>query len=385
MGTTERGKDRDQRLTGMLREWLDGGEMSPDLGRRLLQALEDVVVAELKRRGLWNASPRYLGLLGEQWRDRDGGGPLRELLNEVFVAAIAEPLPRWRNLLADPATSLEAALVQAIRNHLHELQKRHDRLGYDLYQRTKEAVLAAIAAGELHLAGATDSQEAQRISNHSVLTADPAGGIEPVPAEKLAERVPLWVDSLLPELVVGIRENRRQAVERLRQHLAALATEGIVSWRFKDLLDPLKAAIRARWQSRAESGGDDDGPTVTTFDDDGHRELVRTLHPRDPERFELEHLEKLLECLAVQIGRHAAQQRTLDHIWALFLYLQTFIAPGSDEDELPSARELEKRLKIPREKVPSLLEVLGRFLRLCRKLLLSRLVPGPLWASGGQP
>lgn len=382
MGMTESGKGRDQRLTGMLREWLDSGEMSPDLGQRLLQALEDVVVAELKRRGLWNASPRYLGLLGEQWRDRDGSGPLRELLNEVFVAAIAEPLPRWRNLLADPAASLEAALVQAIRNHLHELQRRHDRLGYDLYQRSKEAVLAAIAAGELFFA---DPHDSQRISNHSVLTADPAGGMEPVPAEKLAERTPFWVDTLLPELVVGIRESRRQAVERLRQHLAGLAAEGIVCWRFKDMLDPLKATIRARWQSRAESGDNDDGPTVTTFDEDGHRELVRTLNPRDPDQLEREHLEKLLECLAVQIGRHSAQQRTLDHIWGLFLYLQTFIAPGSDEDELPSARELEKQLKIPREKVPSLLEVLGRFLRLCRKLLLSRLVPGPLWASGGQP
>lgn len=375
--------ERKEGLAGLLREWLDRGEMSQELGTRLLQKLEAVVVTELRRRGLWTASPRYLGFLGEQWREPAGGGPLRELLSEVFVSAIAEPLPRWRNLLADPAANLEAALVQAIRNHLHDLQRRHDRLGYDLYQRAKEAVLLAIEAGELFRAhDENDGDKNIRIGNTTLLSADPAMKAEVAPAEKLAEKVPLWIDELLPDLVVGVKESRRQAVQQLRRHLTRLAAEGIVAWRFKDLMDPLKAAVRARWQNRSKEPDNDEGATVTIFDGEGNRELVHILNPRDPEKLEREHLEKLLECLAAQIGRHDAQQRTLDHIWALFLYLQTFIAPESEDDELPSARELERLLKIPREKVPSLLEILGRFLRLCRKLLLARLVPGPAWASG---
>lgn len=366
------------RLTDLLREWLTKGELSSELGDRLWRALEAVVVAELRRRGLWSVSPRYLGFVGDRWHDpgAPGGGPMAELLSEVFFEAVAHPLARWRTLLADPAANLEAALVKAVRHAVHALHRRNDRLGYALYQRAREAVEAALAAGELRLVGGEDG----KIGNASLLGAPGRKRDSPASPEALAARVPAWVDELLPELVTGLKEKRREAVARLQRRLAGLAGEGIEVWRFKDLMDPLKAEIRARWQHR----GADAGELATEIDDQGLHRLVRLVQPLHPRRIELEHLEKLLACIAEQIERHSAQQRTLEHFWSLWSYLGSHADPASDEPRLPSARELARLLDIPREKIPSLLETLGRFLQLCQRLL-SGLAASPKFAREGAP
>jgi hypothetical protein len=366
-------------LSGLLREWLARGELSRELGDRLWQALEAVVVAELRRRGLWSGSPRYLGFVGERWQEPGAsrGGPLSELLSEVFVAAIAHPLPRWRVLLADPAANLEAALVKAIRHAIHELHRRHDRLGYALYQRAREAAEAALATGELRLAGG----DPDKIGNGTLLAGGPATpASQPAPPEKLAAEVAGWLDELLPELVTGVKQKRKEVVRRLQRRLAGLAGQGIVLWRFKDLMDPLKSGVRARWQRR----GQDDGELAAETDDEGLVRLVQIVPPRPLQRVELEHLEKLLECIATQLERHAAQQRTLEHAWSLWGYLGTHADPAADQERMPSARELERLLKIPREQIPGLLELLGRFLELCQKML-ARLVKTPNFARGGLP
>ena len=366
----------EERLTDLLRQWLSRGELTAELGGRLWQALRGVVIAELRRRGLWNSSPRYLGIVGNQWLEPGDqqGGPIAELLSEVFFEAIAQPLPRWQALMADPAAHLEAALVKSIRNAIHQIHKRSDRLGYALYQRAREAIDDAVAAGELFVLG-----DEGKIGNSSLLAASPQARGEPAPPAALAQRIPGWLDELLPELVTGVKEKRRQAVARLRGRLAHLNDEGIAIWRFKDLMDPLKAEVRARWQQR---GRDDDGDLLQELDEQGLLVLVRKVQPKTSLKLELEHLEKLLECIADRIEGHPAQQRTLDHFWSLFTYLGTHADPASDNDRLPSARELERLLQIPRDKIPALLAVLGQFLELCQKLL-ARLVLRPQFARGG--
>ncbi len=378
------GESGDRVLGGASRVFTDYVRAS-DPGERdvepVLEALRKVLRTEIKRRGLWETSPSYLGVYGaEKWQGGTladlggqglGGGPLDELLADCFGYIFVD---RQRALSAQLRVKddIEGLVLLNVRHFVHERQRDCDPLGARVFQVLHRAVRAAVDAGELAIL-AGDA----RIRNDTMLTFDAES--EDVPperrAERIAHRVARWCDDLLPDLVTATGRREDPLVDRLRARLPELWDDGFDVFPFHELIDPLKAEVRGRWATILGNGrerigvANPPGRDKGDADERGERFAVADSEPGPDLVFEQrDQFRALVACVVRALSRLPGDERsrrTLERLWG---YLRVWSAEGGlAGDHLPSARELASRLGLPRERIPGALETIRGLLEGCRE------------------
>ena len=343
----------------------------------LWRALGTALRRELKRRGIWESPPAYLGIYGgESWQSADSA--LEELMVECYSYIFVS---RLRSLQAQLQVkpNIEGLVVLNIRHFLHERQKEHDPLGSQVFQVLQSAVRLAVEQGELHrLAGD------ERVRNDTVLgfahgDSDVAGSGR----AELAALVGRWNDELLPDLVTSRGRRQEEVVERLRERLSDLRREGIGSFRFKDLVDPLKGDVRARWAAILDF---EQGESAPQREGGGAVTAVRLAAP-DRGIEERQVFRKLVECVQRSLGLLEVSEKVRGYLVVLWQFLRVRAGEGveaepasrlsrvltaeltaGDEERL-SLRKLAEQLRIPRERLPELYRTLGELLERCRATL----------------
>lgn len=347
---------------------VQGEPPDPELVAGLWTGLRAALRSELRRRGLWDSPPSYLGVPGSAWEELgegDRGGALEELAAECYAFIFVD---RLRSLAAQLAVkpNVDGLVFLNLRHFLHERQREHDPLGYRVYEILRLAVQRALAAGELYLISGDPG-----VRNDTVLgfRQDPA----PQAPADLRRLIADWNDALLAGL--GTARGRRQeaVADRLRGRLPELAREGVEAFRFRDLIDPLKADARARWAAvlQREQG------ELAAQAGAGSR-LSRIVRP-DTQYEEEQSFARLTSCVTAAVDRLEADARTRRYLADLWTYVRgradesALLAsdPGEEsggrEGARLSHRRIAERLGIPRERLPELFAMLGRLVEQCRK------------------
>ncbi len=352
---------------------LDPSGEPPDPGSfdRAWSALGKALTRELKRRGLWDTSPHYLGVYGAlDWHANPSAeaGGLEELLVDCYSHVFVRRLGGLKAQLA-LKPSIDGLVLVAIRNFLHDLQKKHDPLGFRVFEVLRSAVRGALEDGEMvRISGD------RRIRNDTVLgyTEWVDGGPPPTlgDSEQLASVVETWNDVLLPDLITARGAARKRVIEVLRSLLVRLPAEGIEAVTFKQLIDPLKNDARARWSALHESTREE--PAIE-IDDGGLLSMVRQIPP-DSGVEERDSFDKLAACVTEAVDRWQEPGRLRIYLSTLWEFLRT--QPGEEAtdgraataapDGPLSARQLASLLRIPRDRIPSLMTTLKRLVEACR-------------------
>jgi len=347
----------------------------------LWTALRSALRNELRRRGLWESPPAYLGIYGwDSWETSGEGrqGALEELLFEcysyIFVA-------RLRGLEAQLKLkpNIDGLIFLNIRHFLHERQREHDPLGSQVFEVLRSAVRMAIAEGTLHVLSGDEG-----VRNDTVLGFSPEPQPPAAPRERIAALVPSWNDDLLPDLVTLRGQRQEAVVRRLRERLPDLRREGLGVFRFKDLVDPLKADVRKRWaaildQAQGEAapqGGEEEG-----------RSRVRVVPP-DQRVEERQLFRWLVDCVLTGLRRLDTSEKTREYLTTLWQLVRLQASEGegleapdarlgqllqeAGDEERPSQRRVAEQLRIPRERLPGLYETLGSLLERCRAASMGR-------------
>lgn len=342
-------------------------------------ALRAALRGEIKKRGLWDSPPAYLGIYGsESWETAGAGKAHESALEELLVECYSYIfVDRLRSLQAQLAVkpNIEGLVFLNIRHFLHERQKQHDPIGSQVFEVLQSAVRAAIGEAELRVLAGDD-----KVRNDTVLGF--VEGME-LPGQgrgELPSLVARWNDELLPDLVTSRGRRQEEVIQRLRERLPDLEREGIHTFRFKDLVDPLKADVRARWaaildlafgESAPEREGEREGSTVRlTGPDVGieERQLFR----------------KLVECVLTSLAHLDTDEKTRGYLNVLWQFVRAQASEGVEpgavsrldrtlgveietgDEERPSLRKLAEQLHIPRERLPALYRTLGDLLEWCR-------------------
>ena len=337
-----------------------------------------VLRAELKRRGLWESPPSYLGVFGcGSWEP----AAFDELLAECYAYVFVD---RIRSLQAQLKLkpNIEGLVSLNVRHFVHERQKENDPIGSQVFEVLQSAVRRAVEERELELAAGDE-----RVRNDTVLAfpkaatpVAPAQG--PAVREKLASLAAAWNDELLPDLITLRGQKQEEVVQRLRKRLGDLRTEGIEAFRFRDVVDPLKADVRARWAALLDRSQGEPVPGETPG------EVVR-LVPPDTQVEDRQVFRKLVNCVLAGIRRLDASEKTKGYLLTLWQFLRvqasdsTEATPGfrlmaEMEDETPSQRKLAEQLHIPRERLPGLYEILGDLLAKCQAAISRKTAVIPL-------
>ncbi len=370
-----------------------------DLWSALGQALRN----ELKKRGLWDTSPSFLGVYGyESWHSRavvtheTSAQALEELLAGCYAHIFVRRLGGLKAQLAIKP-NIDGLVFLGIRNFLHDLQKRHDPLGFRVFEILRSAIRGALKAGDVALLGGD-----RRIRNDTLLgVAGPSAPSVEGDAgseERLEVTVKGWNDTLLPDLVTARGEARVLVIARLQSLVIGLPEDGFHSFTFKQIIEPLKNDARARWGALLDL---EEGETALDSLEEGSPVMVRRTPASAAPDVELEEhdsYDRLVSCVSERIDRRARSAadshamtsggsaggevasgtQYLSRLWE-FLHTRSGATrnpaaataarvemAGASDDEQLSARKLGKLLHIPRERIPSLFDSLRQLVDRCR-------------------
>ncbi len=347
----------------------------------LLVALRAALRSEITRRGLWETSPSYLGIYGSQRWDAGeggragvGGGPLDELLADGFGYIFVD---RLRALSAQLLVkdNIEGLVYLNVRHFVYERQRDCDPLGTRVFEVLHRAVRAAVDAGELAILAGDG-----KVRNDTLLTWN-AGRDEVLSAERAGRinaRLARWCDDLLPDLITATGRHEDPIVLRLRERLTELWDDGFEVFQFRELVDPLKAEVRARWAillgtatgRLGVAGPEGRAPSVGTGETPGAVDRFDTADPEPGPDLAFEQRDRyraLVTCVLGALARLPADERTRRILGRLWGYLRVWTAAGGVAgDRLPPDREIARQLKIPRERIPAALATLRDLIAGCR-------------------
>ena len=232
-----------------------------DYSPELLEAVAKALHAEMKKRGLWNAPPAWLGYKDWSYWDenRNGNRACKKVLpkysyafNDLFVTCyittIIEPLPK---LQAQPKTfdNIDTLIFRNINYFISNLQRKNDPLGYNVAQQAKNAIHCAIDKG---IFAPSDLNHDGNVSNKTLLTIY-SFDTSITPSEKafileVLRNNPTWKDIRLK-----LAGKSQTVQEPLCQIVCQLTEAGILCFRFNVLVDAMKEDVRvAKDKSDAE-------------------------------------------------------------------------------------------------------------------------------------
>jgi hypothetical protein len=323
----------------------------------LWAALRAALVGEMKRRGLWNTPPPYLGVYGGRtWAEaRDG---LEDLLADCYTFIFVDRLRSLKEQLRIKA-NIDGLVTLNLRHFLHDTQKKYDPLGYRVFVVLHAAVVELIGQGILQVVSGP-----ARVRNDTILGFSPHDGGEAVAPPSL-EHVMEWAGDLFLDDVRG--EALRAVVRRAGEHLLALREAGLGRFRFGDVVKAAKHEVRARWRdSLAEGAG-----TEIVVDEAPSRWLhVLTAQAAIDER---ESFDELLASVAARIAARDLPDPTKDQLRRLLALLASWADLGElraplaasresaaaiertrSDDDVPSQRRMATLLGVSRSRVAEL-------------------------------
>lgn len=334
---------------------------SAEMFQKLWKALRMAVRSELKKKGLWESPPAYLGVEGDRWEAprgaarRDAGldDALDELVKDCYLFIFDE---RLRNLKAHlrHKPNVDGMVFLNIRHFLHERQCRYDPVGYHVYKALHGALGRALARGELRLLTGDP-----RIRNDSLL-----GWAAPGPVRPAAFEGHSWAaaagEALLPAMVDAKGSAWEGVLERLCERVVALRARGVEAFFFRDLVDPLKAVVRA-WVAARLSAELAAAAGVSPAEASPEAAAAAA-----------ESYDKLVRCVESRLALLPLDPRTLGYLQKLWGYERTRadgigppLAGGADEGDALSQRKLAERLGIPRDRLPELKATLRQVVAEC--------------------
>jgi hypothetical protein len=375
----------------------------------VLPALGIALRSELRRRGLWESPPSYLGICGwDSWISASphrrggpgrpfGGGAFDELLAECYTYIFVD---RLRSLQAQLAAkpNVDGLVFLNIRHFLHERQREIDPLGFRVFEVVGSAVNSCLAAGVLHVV-----QGDPKVRNDSVLAFDPAAD----PSRADGAGLDTWIsqvdDELLPGLVTARGKRLDEVIARLAERLPELRRQGIAVFRFKDLVNPCKDDVRARWSAML---GDEEGLKVEGAQSPGAGAGNAWIERPDKAYEDRESFRTLVASMPAALQSYQTTRENRLYLATLWQYLRRYSA-GETEPEAPllqtapaaplrrtaqtgqtapaapaastashrrrrshpgrpSDRTLADLLKIPRRQLPQLFAALGSMVEACR-------------------
>jgi len=316
----------------------------------LLAALRGVLAGELRRRGLWSLPPERLGVCGHRRWTEPAAGPLAGALGELTADCYLYVFVRRLSRLAAQLPvkdNVDGLIFLNVRHFVHELQRRHDPLGYRIFRVVRTAVCDLCAGGTLRVGAGPPA-----IANDTLLVFVP-GLPPPAEATRVARAVRGWVDGLLPQLVTATGRQMPPLRTALAMRLAELPGAGIAAFRFRHLIAPLKDETRRRWAALAA----DPGGSAAAF----RRPPPATVEERLASRQGYRRLRSGVTAGIESLAAPPATVRDLRRLWRyLGEHAEGRAAGGS---RLPSQRALSIALGIPRGRLPRLFHTLRGLVR----------------------
>lgn len=331
----------------------------------LLKHIEEDLVYEMKRRGLWLAPPEWLGYPDiESWKNSSA---LNSLAFFCYEFAIVKRIPGLDNQLKEKDNkkkdNIDGIILLNIKNFLTELQQKQDRVGYAVGSNVNNAIKQLIEENPEIIRAQKLSNG--KLDNKTVLTFLPADPTSDISDEKsLWDAIRHHTDWLMVRFeMLRISE---KAQEKLSKIVCQLANCDIRSFRYHDLINLLKNDARAAWKSTYVASELDDTKAETDENEEEipHSQWVKITHS-DMSVEDFENWKELVSRIKLKINALERQNEIPKKVSTVF---NEWVAYRLDFDEQPPKQvELARKLEIPPQ-------TLNGYVKIIRKLFVADLI-----------
>ncbi len=216
------------------------------------QAVRRILIGQMRRRGLYSSSPRFLGMV--EWQSWETAA-LDELTAQARLWLIKR-IPFLKGRLQCKEPKIESNIRLMLADFLTTLQKKFDPIGYRIYEMVRAAVDLLIRRECLIPGGGEE-----RIRNDTLLAVSHEAALEYVERD-MSDHAAKWNDDLLVALLTADGKEKDKAVRSLADRVQQLPDQGVRAFRFKDLADAMKKDGRKK---RRSPTGQDSLPSRETF------------------------------------------------------------------------------------------------------------------------
>ncbi len=266
----------------------------------ICKSLRGPLVHKLRTRGLWDAPPSYLGVLGgTSWEQDD---LLDELVSDCYIYIFVRRLPGLLRQLRI-RSNIDGLVFRNIQNFLHDRQKKNDPLGFRVFVVLESALQQAVDARRLFIL-----ENGPKIRNDTVFGFNPWTQPGSIPSIGFGPHISRWNDDLMPDLIWARGKSRKKIESSLQDYVANLSDKGIEGFRFRDLIDPMKSDIRLRSSillREQSSSSSEEGEDLFTF--------IPPVLP-DADIATRQGFQALTHCLEQKIGQQKGQKKTRDRL-----------------------------------------------------------------------
>ena len=348
----------------------EGGEPDDALLEDVWQGLRQRLRRVLEERGMWQRSPRLLGIVGwDRWQEGEGRGAqrydaLRELTADAYGFVLVDRLGSLLSQLQHKP-QIEGLVIRSVRNFVHERQTRHDPIGRRVFTVLDRALTAAIESGDLYLSA---SDEKLRTGSLLSFSAPPWDADDVRESRVDSDRVEAWVarwnDQLLPALVTATGSGYPRLIAEVQRLIHDLPAAKVRFFRPRDIMRPMARDARQRWRTIRE-----DVLSMTTSE-------TRTFEARE----QFEALAGRVEQMVRDSDENPDRRRLMLSIWQLLVTwsderAQPLGFDDLDQADTPSQRAVARALDVSRDRVATAFRKLGVIVRTSRSQLASRRGP----------
>ena len=335
-------------FTEYVRSLTPGVEPDPQRFKEVWSTLRGALYHEMRQRSLLMLPPELFGIYGHpNWSNEDA---FEELASDCYTFIFLERLPALKAQLK-VKDNVEGLVFRNVRNFLHDAQKKNDPLGLKIYRILREALIQALGSGALRMLDG-----GPRLRGETILATAAYEASTTSTAADLDVIVRPWCDELTLDIVTARGQKREKVIDALEARIRELGPQGVESFRFKDLIDTIKAAVRVRWQALSAVG---EGDTAFERIAGEPPQRVRTVRP-DTGVEQRDSFAKLCAHVDERLAgarQPARSQRDLGRLWG---YLKRQ-ATGSSSSRIPSRRHVARTLELTRHQLAGHLAVLGRW------------------------
>ncbi len=311
------------------------------------------LIQQMRVRGLRSAPPSYLGVYGgNSWEEE---GLLDELVGDCYSYIFVRRLPGLiKQLILRP--NIDGLVLRNIRNFLFDTQKKHDPLGYRVFEVLESAIQLGVEARRLYVL-----ENGPKIRNATVLGFSQWSRPELSPPPDFSLQVKVWNDDLMPDLIRARGRARKELESQLKECIARLREEGVEGFRFKDLIDPMKRDVRLRCSALFSEGA--------TATEDGEEELVTFVTPDLPGTGmeERQRFQALSSCVEESIDKQPVSRKKRDRLRKLLALERSRVQ--ADEGKPLSNLGIARILGFPRDSIRGLKAKLRGVFEDCQEAL----------------
>lgn len=214
----------------------------------LLKAIGDALYFEMKKRGLWDNSPSWLGYGGERWqKDSD---EFNQLVERFCYKSI---LTRLNSLQArvKKGQNIDIFVIKNIGHDLSREQRSYDPIGYAVYENLSFAIMRLVDVGIIKLCHHLKNWKT-KIHNYELLAFASCHPIIIADEKSMSEAIK---KSFFADIrfLRKLAKKDKQLEKPLCEKICQLRQSNINGFQFYSLIEPVKKEVRSLTDNRRTS------------------------------------------------------------------------------------------------------------------------------------